>query len=146
MKRSLACLAIALAFVPTAVGGSGQNTPSQFRGHRVGDQAWQWQYKKWMTPHAQRLGACESGSPVDRLNFGHSSSYEGVFGFAPSTWDSFKPVSWWPQAAYLATPWQQYVVARRVAARYGIASPWGCWRGDQHAWVRGSEPYYSRSL
>lgn len=95
-----------------------------------------------MPAHWQRLAACESGSPQGNLNFAFRGDYDGVFGFAYSTWDSFKPVSWWPKDAWQATPFQQYRVARIVAARYGIASPWGCWRGPQHAWVRGGLPEY----
>lgn len=111
-----------------------------------GDQSWQWKYRVWMAPHAIRLAQCESGSrgePVWRHN---SGTYEGAFGFYYGTWDQFKPVSWWPSSASEASPWQQYVVARIVARRYGIASPWGCWRGSQHSWVRGGVAYESRTL
>lgn len=148
MKR-LIFLTIALALaLPAAPQGATHrpDPPTQFVGHRTGDQSWQYKYQVWMSPHAQRLAACESGSSVHNLNWTYAGSYDGAFGFAYSTWDSYKPVSWWPRDAHLATPWQQYVVARRVAAHLGIASPWGCWRGDSHAWVRGNEPYDSRIL
>lgn len=142
MKWGLLCLCMALALVSGALGAK----PNQFVGHRTGDQSWQYKYKVWMSDHAQRLAACESGSPTSDLNFEYRGSYDGAFGFAYSTWDDYKPVSWWPDDAWQATPWQQYVVARRVAADLGISTPWGCWRGDSHAWVRGSEPYDSERL
>ena len=122
--------------------GPPHGNQAQFAGHRHGDQAWQWNYKVWMPAHWQRLAACESGSPQENLNFAFRGDYDGAFGFAYGTWDSFKPVRWWPADAWQATPFQQYRVARIVAAKYGIAEPWGCWRGPQHAWVRGGLPEY----
>lgn len=103
-----------------------------------GNQAWQWQYKTWMPRHWQNLAACESGS--NPPNWQHNSgTYEGAFGFYRGSWDAFRPARY-PSSASAATPWQQWQVALRIAARYGIASPWGCWRGPQHAWVRAGLP------
>lgn len=105
-----------------------------------GGKAWQWQYKRWMPVHWQNLAACESGS--NPPNWRHNSgTYEGAFGFYYGSWDSFR-LPGYPRAAYLASPWQQWQVARRIAARYGLAEPWGCWRGPQHAWVRAGLPEY----
>lgn len=102
--------------------------------------SWQYKYKVWMPKHWQNLAACESGS--NPPNWTHNSgTYEGAFGFYYGSWDSFK-LPGYPSAAYLATPWQQWKVARRIAARYGIASPWGCWRGPHHSWVRAGKPEY----
>jgi hypothetical protein len=104
----------------------------------AGGTDWQWQYQKWMPKHWQNLAACESGS--NPPNWRHNSgTYEGAFGFYHGSWDSFRP-AWYPSSASDATPWQQWRVALRIAARYGIASPWGCWRGSQHAWVRNGLP------
>lgn len=105
---------------------------------------WQYQYKAWMPVHWQNLAECESGS--DPPNWTHNSgTYEGAFGFYYGSWDQFR-LPGYPSAAYLATPWQQWQVARRIASRYGLASPWGCWRGPQHAWVRaGMSEYGTRS-
>lgn len=104
-----------------------------------GDQGWQWRYRVWMPPHWIRLAQCEGGGRGEP-NWRHHSYYQGAFGFAPGSWDQFKPVAWWPRDAHLATPWQQYRTALRIAARFGLAEPWGCWRGPQHAWVRGGLP------
>lgn len=103
---------------------------------------WQDRYEVWMPGHWQRLAECESGSKPP--NWRHNSgTYEGAFGFYHGSWDAFKPPGY-PSNAYQATPWQQYQVALRIAWRYGLASPWGCWRGDNHAWVRGGVPYNAR--
>lgn len=131
-------LAATLALAATAAA----EPPAQFKGHRTGDQSWQWNYRAWMPPHWIRLAQCESGSRGEP-NWKHDSgTYQGAFGFWYGSWDSFKPVAWWPNNAADATPFQQWRVARRIAARYGIASPWGCWRGPQHSWVRGGLPEY----
>lgn len=104
-----------------------------------GDQSWQWRYRVWMPQHWQNLARCESGS--NPPNWRHSSgTYEGAFGFYTGTWNQYRYPSY-PRRAYLATPWQQYRVALRVAAAVGsIAAPWGCWRGPHHAWVRNGLP------
>lgn len=99
---------------------------------------WQWKYRVWMPQHWQNLAACESGS--NPPNWRHNSgTYEGAFGFYHGSWDAFRPARY-PSSASQATPWQQWQVALRIAARYGIASPWGCWRGSHHAWVRNGLP------
>jgi hypothetical protein len=96
---------------------------------------WQWRYQVWMPMHWQRLARCESGT--NPPNWKHHDGYEGAFGFDPGTWDDYRYAGY-PHAAYLATPWQQYRVARRIAARFrSIGGSWGCWRGRDHAWVRG---------
>lgn len=103
--------------------------------------SWQWKYQVWMPKHWQNLAQCEAG-----MNWQHNSgAFQGAFGFAPSTWDGWRPKRY-PHAAYLATPWQQYQVALRVAADPshpdGIQDSWGCWRGPGHAWVRNGLPEY----
>jgi hypothetical protein len=97
-----------------------------FKGHRRGNQAWQWQWQKWLPEKWQRIGACETGygQRPGRWDW-NSGTYQGAFGFAVSSWDQFKPVSWWPDEAYLATPWQQYRTALEIHERYGF-SGWGC--------------------
>lgn len=98
-------------------------------------QAWQWRYQVWMPAHWQRLAQCE-----EHLDWRHhGSGYEGAFAFATGTWDRYRPARF-PVRAWMATPWQQFFVARIVARIYTIGGAWGCWRGPQHAWVRGGLP------
>ena len=80
------------------------------------EQDWQtWLPDKW-----RRIGMCET-----QLNWQHSnSSYEGAFGFAVGSWDAFK-LPGYPDAAWQASPWQQYQVALAIYHRYGF-SGWGC--------------------
>lgn len=130
---------ITLALALPAAAHTATHKPVHIPG-RKGDQSWQWNYRAWMPAHWIRLAQCESGSRGEP-NWRHDSgTYEGAFGFYHGSWDQYKPVAWWPNSAANATPWQQFVVARRIAARFGLASPWGCWRGPQHAWVRGGLP------
>jgi len=102
------------------------SSAGQFDGHRNGDQSWQWKWEKWLPDKWQRIGACETGygRRPGRWNW-NSGTYQGAFGFHHDSWDHFKPVAWWPNEAYLATPWQQYRTALAIAARYGL-SGWGC--------------------
>lgn len=101
-------------------------------------QAWQWKYQVWMPKHWQNLAACESGSRPP--NWQHDSgTYVGAFGFYIGSWRQYRYAGY-PARASQATSWQQWRVALRIAARFGIASPWGCWRGSQHAWVRNGLP------
>jgi len=104
--------------------------------------SWQYKYKVWMPVHWQNLAECESGS--DPPNWQHDSgTYQGAFGFYTGTWDQYR-LDGYPREAYQATPWQQWRVALRVArATGGIRFPWGCWRGDSHAWVRNGVSYNS---
>lgn len=99
---------------------------SQFVGHRVGNQNWQWQWEVWLPDKWQRIGACETGygKRPGRWDW-NSGTYQGAFGFHYASWDQFKPVWWWPDNAYDATPWQQYRTALAIHARYGF-SGWGC--------------------
>jgi hypothetical protein len=83
-------------------------------------------WQAWLPDKWRRIGICETG-----LNWQHSnSSYEGAFGFALRSWDSFVPYADrkagpYPANAYLATPRQQYEVALAIWRRYGL-SGWGC--------------------
>jgi hypothetical protein len=85
-----------------------------------------WHWKAWLPAKWQRIAICETG-----LNWRHSnSSYEGAFGFALQSWDSFvgsadPKAGPYPANAYLATPRQQYEVALAIYRRYGL-SGWGC--------------------
>jgi hypothetical protein len=91
-----------------------------------GDQGWQWKWQVWLPDKWARIGACETGygrRPGDWT--WNSGTYQGAFGFHHQSWDQFKPVSWWPREAYLASPWQQYRTALAIHARYGL-SGWGC--------------------
>lgn len=119
-------LAATLMLVPTSQSAPSPDRPSQFLGHRTGDQSWQWKWEVWLPEKWQRIGACETGygKRPGRWDW-NSGTYQGAFGFAVSSWDQFKPVAWWPSEAYLATPWQQYRTALAIHARYGF-SGWGC--------------------
>ena len=98
----------------------------QFAGRRLGNQAWQYRWQVWLPDKWQRVGACETGYGRRPGNWQwNSGTYQGAFGFHYASWDQFKPVSWWPHAAYLATPWQQYQTALAIHRRYGF-SGWGC--------------------
>lgn len=124
MRKTLATAAVLIAatLTPTAAATS-----------------WQWKYTVWMPKHWQNLAACESGASPP--NWKHNSgTYEGAFGFYHGSWDQFRPARF-PASASSATPWQQFVVARRIAAHYrSIAGSWGCWRGAEHEWVRAGLP------
>jgi hypothetical protein len=99
--------------------------------------AFQWDYRAWMPAWMIRLGQCEMS-----LDWGRRwGIYEGAFAFATSTWDDYAPAGF-PDSAADATPREQMIVVLRIARRLGVASPWGCWRGSQHAWVRGGLPEY----
>jgi hypothetical protein len=115
-----------LALAGTTLAAPKPEPPTQFHGHRVGDQSWQWKWWVWLPDKWQRIGACETGygKRPGRWDW-NSGLYQGAFGFAVSSWDQFKPVSWWPSEAYLATPWQQYQTALAIHRRYGF-SGWGC--------------------
>ena len=116
------CVMAALAIV--SAGEAKQRT--QFTGHRVGNQAWQYRWQVWLPDKWQRIGACETGygKRPGRWDW-NSGTYQGAFGFHHQSWDQFKPVWWWPKNAYDATPWQQYRTALAIHARYGF-SGWGC--------------------
>jgi hypothetical protein len=109
----------------TGAGAPAANHPEHWQEGR-GDQSWQWKWEVWLPDKWQRIGACETGygRRPGRWDW-NSGTYQGAFGFAVSSWDQFKPVSWWPNEAYLASPWQQYQVALAIYRRYGL-SGWGC--------------------
>lgn len=92
--------------------------------NRYFDYHYAWSH--WLPQKWYRIGVCETG-----LNWRHSnSSYEGAFGFALQSWDSFVPradpkAGPYPANAYLATPRQQYEVALAIYRAYGF-SGWGC--------------------
>jgi hypothetical protein len=91
-----------------------------------GCQDWQWKWQVWLPDKWARIGACETGYGRRPGNWTwNSGTYQGAFGFHYQSWDQFKPVSWWPHAAYLASPWQQYQTALAIYRRYGL-SGWGC--------------------
>lgn len=92
-------------------------------------QAWQYRWQVWLPPVWQRIARCETGT-----NWKHDSgTYQGAFGFYHGSWDQFNTFGY-PSEAYLATPWQQYRVARAIHARFGFTG-WGCY--TNYAWVRG---------
>ena len=90
-----------------------------------------WHWSAWLPDKWQRIGACETGYGRRPGNWRHSnSSYEGAFGFAKSSWDSFKyradpKAGPYPADAWQATPRQQYEVALAIYRAYGF-SGWGC--------------------
>lgn len=76
----------------------------------------------WLPEVWWRIAVCET-----RANWRHDSGrYEGAFGFYEGTWDTYR-LPGYPRDAYLATPRQQYAVARRVAAKHTL-NAWGCYR------------------
>lgn len=101
-----------------------------------------WQWAAWLPDKWQRIGACETGYGRRPGNWRHDASrdtnedgradsgYEGAFGFAVSSWDAFKyrahrRAGPYPEAAWQATPRQQYEVALAIYRTYGF-SGWGC--------------------
>jgi hypothetical protein len=106
------------------------------------DRAWQakkayadwheyhYDWQKWLPRGWYGIGSCETGYGGDP-NWQHNSgTYQGAFGFAVSSWDSFvgsadPKAGPYPSEAYLATPRQQYEVALAIYRRYGL-SGWGC--------------------
>ncbi len=80
----------------------------------------QWDWQSWLPAKWQRIAICETGMNWQH----HNSSYQGAFGFATQSWDSFK-LPGYPEDADQATPWQQYQVALQIYNRYGL-SGWGC--------------------
>ena len=105
---------------------------------RVAYERWhryQWEYQRWMPGWMIRLGQCEMSLDWSRQWGG----YEGAFAFATGTWDQYRLPSH-PSDAWRATPRQQMEVVYRVARAVTVGGAWGCWRGDQHAWVRGGLP------
>ena len=101
--------------------------------HRAWDAYFHYHYawSEWLPDKWQRIGACETGYGRRPGNWRHSnSSYEGAFGFAKSSWDSFKyradrKAGPYPEDAWQATPRQQYEVALAIWRAYGF-SGWGC--------------------
>lgn len=93
--------------------------------------AYHYDWSSWLPDKWQRIGACETGYGRRPGNWRHSnSSYEGAFGFAKSSWDSFKyradrKAGPYPEDAWQATPRQQYEVALAIYRAYGF-SGWGC--------------------
>ena len=73
----------------------------------------------WRSSVWQRLAECESHGTWD---YNGPSGFDGGLQFHPGTWDAYRPDDY-PGYAYLATPQQQVVVARRVRAAEG----WGAW-------------------
>jgi hypothetical protein len=72
-----------------------------------------------------QIAVCETGG----INGGrplwthHNGQYSGAYGFAHSTWSSFRYPGY-PYVASQATPRQQTRVAMRLVARYGGYSSW----------------------
>ena len=123
---TLLALVISLAVVGAADAAEERYASKQFDGRRLGNQAWQYRWQVWLPAKARRVFHCETPTNGQYINWQHNSgTYQGGPGFYHGTWDQFKPVHWWPKDAHLATPWQQWVVAKRVHSRYGW-SGWGC--------------------
>jgi hypothetical protein len=106
-------------------------------GRYLKSRAYHWDYERWMPSWMIRLGQCEMGLDWSR----RAGVYEGAFAFYTGTWDDYR-LPGYPHSAADATPRQQMVVVLRIARKLGVADPWGCWRGPQHAWVRGGLPEY----
>lgn len=92
--------------------------------------AYHYNWRTWLPHHWVRVGSCETGYGGPP-NWHHAnSSYQGAFGFATSSWDSFvgsadPKAGPYPHEAWQATPRQQYEVALAIYRRYGM-SGWGC--------------------
>jgi len=95
---------------------------------------YQYAWSDWLPGKWARIAICET--PITKnghrtMNWRHSnSSYEGAFGFAKSSWDSFKyradpKAGPYPEDAWQATPRQQYEVALAIWRMFGF-SGWGC--------------------
>ena len=102
---------------------------SKARAARVAYERWHfyhYRWDHWLPAKWFRIARCETG-----VNWRHSnSSYEGAFGFAKQSWDSFKyradpKAGPYPQDAWQATPRQQYEVALAIYRVFGF-SGWGC--------------------
>lgn len=104
-------------------------TLAKYRYYKWMEYHWAWE--KWLPSKWQRIGACETGYGRIPGNWRHSNSrYEGAFGFAKQSWDSFKyradpKAGPYPEDAWQATPRQQYEVALAIYRAYGF-SGWGC--------------------
>jgi len=93
--------------------------------------AYHYDWRSWLPDLWLRIGACETGygRPPGDWKW-NSGTYEGAFGFHYSTWDHYHPRATrkarpYPDAAYEATPRQQYEVALAVYRSVGIHA-WGC--------------------
>lgn len=81
---------------------------------------------KWLPKIWYAIGMCET-----RLNWRHNTqSYEGAFGFYRGSWDDYKPRGY-PGDAWMATPKQQYRVARIIHSRFGYTG-WGCYTNGNY--------------
>lgn len=89
---------------------------------------WQYQWRKWLPPVWQRIAHCETGTTWTW----NSGTYWGAFGMYRGTWLQYR-LPGYPAEAFKATPWQQYRVARVVAAHHTL-NAWGCYRNRE--WVR----------
>lgn len=123
MRRAILLTLLALVLVAAAPSQAGTK-PSFIKTY---DQwVYHFSWRQWLPAKWQRIAMCET-----HLNWRHAnSSFQGAFGFATSSWDSFVPradpkAGPYPSEAYLATPRQQYEVALAIYRRYGL-SGWGC--------------------
>lgn len=88
--------------------------------------AYQYDWASWLPPGWRGVARCET-----QTNWRHrNSEYEGAFGFAVGSWDSFvrsadPKAGPYPASAADATPRQQYEVALAIYRLYGL-SGWGC--------------------
>jgi hypothetical protein len=85
-----------------------------------------WHERDWARPPEPYLSIarCEQrgNGPWGVTWNAYSSSYEGGYGFAHSTWRQFR-YPWMPQSASTASPREQTLVAMRLHARFGW-TPW----------------------
>jgi hypothetical protein len=80
----------------------------------------------WMPQVWFAIAACEQPYGNNSTKWdANSSSFEGAFGFAHSTWDGYKPTTY-PNSASEASTWQQYRVALILHSHFRF-SPWGCY-------------------
>lgn len=81
----------------------------------------------WLPRIYYAIAVCETG-----LNYKHHTrDYQGAYGFYRGSWDEYKP-SGYPNDADQATPYQQYVVAKRIHDKYNSFSGWGCYRNGDY--------------
>ena len=81
----------------------------------------------WLPKLYWAVGMCET-----QLDWRHNnSSYEGAFGFSKLAWREYRYPGY-PSHAYMASPWEQYRVIRRI----GLGGN-GCYlHGGYLVWMR----------
>lgn len=98
------------------------------RAHAAARELALWKREQWAAPPEPFLSIARCEQPSRSGLHGvewqaYSTSYEGGYGFAHTTWDGYKPAGY-PENANQATVRQQTDVARILVARFGGYSSW----------------------